>query len=203
MKLVYECIVGHHSTTEEKAATIEDAHCCLPCAVANNHPGKFQQYSCSDADAFVEHCAESMGKALILYEWSMDSGSEDDRMGPEGWGNITRFGNYFLNESETGFVDFDEYESVEKARKVWDELYTDGWGQDQYDIFLSWERGKWQAYDGDAGKEIEVWPNREGEITRDRVLAAISLHMRKTGCFPDIWEVNERGSVTNIGSEVW
>jgi hypothetical protein len=199
----YECIVGRHKTTEVKAATIGESSCCMPCAVANNHPGKFQQYSCSDEHDFINYQSESMGKALILYGWSMDDSYVDDRMGPDGWGSITRLHNYLLNESDSGFVDFDEYESVEKAQKVWDDLYSDGWGQSEYDIFLSFDRGKWHAFDGDAGKEIEVWPNHEGEITRDRVLAAISLHMRKTGCFPDIWEVNDHGNVTSIGSEVW
>jgi len=203
MSLVYECIVGKHKTVSTKAATIGESSCCMPCAVANNHPGKFQQYSSSDPESFEQHYAESMGKALILYEWSMDSGAEDESMGPDGWGRITRFDNYLLNESESGFVDFDEYDTEEKAAKVFQELYIDGWGQSEYDIFLSWDRGKWHAFDGDAGKEIEVWPNHEGEVTRDRVLAGISLHMRKTGYYPDIWEVNERGSVTNIGSEVW
>ena len=201
----YECIVGQHNTDAVKAATIGESSCCLPCAVANNHPGKFQAYSSSDPHDFINFCSESMGKALILYEWSMESGAEDESMGPDGWGRITRFDNFLLNEESSGFVTFDEYKTSEEAEKVFQTLYMEGWGQTEYDIFVSHDyRRGWQAYDGDSGKVIQVWP-REGseEVGRQRVLAAVSLHMRKTGYFPDIWEVGERGDVTNIGHEVW
>lgn len=201
---MYECIVGHHETDAEKAAEIAGESCCMPCAVANNHPGKFQQYSSSDEEAFLEHCAEGMGKALILYEWAMN-GSEDESMGPEGWGRTTRFDNYLLNESEHGFVDFDEYKTVEEAQKEYEKLYKDGWGQDENDIYLSFERGEWRAFDGESQKVIPVWPRSHGEdrIDRNRMRAAISLYMRKNGYYPNVWEVNERGSVTSIGEEIW
>lgn len=200
MSLAYECIVGHHTTTAVKAATIAEASCCLPCAVANNHPGKFQKYSSMDDEAFINYCAEDMGKALILYAWRMD-GCEDEWMSPEGWGSISRFDNYLLNEDSQGFVDFDEYNTEEEAVKEYEKLYMDGWGQSDDDIYVGWDRNGYKAFQ--SGKEIDCWADAHGEKDRRRVLAAVSLHMRKTGFYPDVWETSDHGNVTCISKEIW
>jgi hypothetical protein len=200
----YECIVGHHKTTEEQAAKLEDSACCVPCAVAHNHPGKFEKWSYRELEDFRNHGMEDMGKALILYAWSLDSG-EDNHMSNEGWGYCGMFGKFLLTENTQGFIDFDEYKDVSEAQAEFDRLYSDGWGADESDYYLQFDnrRGRYTAYDGDAGKEIEVWEDAHGEIGRRRALASISRHMRKTGYFPSIWEVGERGDVTDISKEVW
>ena len=194
----YHCIVGEHETTEPQAAKIEDSACCLPCAEANNHPGKFEKYSdnCGDGEPYLG----DMGKALILYHWMLDSG-EDNFMSNQGWGYCGQFGKYLLTEDTNGFVEFEEFDDAAAAQKKFDALYDDGWGASEDDIYVTHYNGKWKAWV--CGKEIHVYENHAGEVTRSRVLAAISLHMRKTGYFPSIWEEHERGGLTNIGAEVW
>ena len=145
--------------------------------------------------------AEAMGKCLILYHWMME-GSEDESMHQEGWGGLYRFDPYVLQINDRGFVSFEEYEDSEKLQKAWDEWYNDGWGASEDDIYLQWDRFKgWQIWS--SWKEIPVQPSYgKDTVTRNRALAAASLHMRDTGYYPDEWETGERGGSTNISKEV-
>lgn len=199
--VTYQCSVCEQQRVSEPAAKLEDGVCCMTCAESHNGPGKFQKWSCSDPEVFREQYAEEMGKALILYEWMGTSG-EDDFMSNDGWGYCGRFGSILVMEDTSGFFDFEEFKDEEAAEKKFNEWYNEGWGAQEDDIYLVCERFQgWQAWE--SGKQIHVWSNHEGEITRERVLAAISLHMRKTGCFPNIWEESSYGTLRNIGSEVW
>lgn len=198
MSYLYECSVCHRQTVSEAAATIDNDRCCMVCANDHNHSGKFERYACSDPQYFD---AEAMGKALLYYAF-LGSGDEDDAMSNEGWGYCARFENVLVFEDTQGFVTYDEFKDTEAAEKKFNEYYIDGWGAQEDDIYITHEmyRG-WQAWE--SGKQIHVWARRNEEYPdRRRVLAAISLHMRKTGYFPNVWEETHHG-IKHIGTEVW
>jgi hypothetical protein len=207
MSLIYECVVCNKKSTSEKAAEIEASACCMPCALDHNHPGKFSQYSTGNDEDFMKYYSEAMGTALILYEWSMNSG-EDEFMSNEGWGYLARFGEYHLQIDSQGFVSYEKYKNEEQSIKEYEKLYRSGWGASEEDIYVvnDYHRG-WAAWQD--GKEIPCWARSGYEydnhagIDRQRVLAAVSLHMRKTGFFPDIWEESDHGTLTCISEEVW
>jgi hypothetical protein len=202
VSLIYECVVCNKKTVSGKAAEIEESACCMSCAEEHNHPGKFERYMSIDPRYFD---AESMGTVLILDVWA-NSGGEDEYMTQEGWGYLGRFGKYLLHQDTQGFVTYDEYESEEKALKEYDKLYKDGWGASEDDIYLTHDRG-WEAWQ--SGKQISVYARKGFEyddkegIDRRRVLAAISVHMRKTGFYPDVWEESGHGNLTCISEEIW
>lgn len=200
MSVIYVCSVCGQKRTGEKAAEIGADACCMICAEEHNHPGKFQAYGAVEPDIFRQHYAEQMGKCLLLYEWMSEG---DDHMSNEGWGYCARIDNYLVYEDTQGFVTFDEFGSSERAEEEFYKLYKLGWGASESDYYITWDRGKYRAYDGDSGKAIELWPDIHGEIGRRRALAAVSLHMRRTGYWPDVWEEGERGNITNVSEEVW
>lgn len=199
---IYQCIVCDKQTVSAKAAEIEDAACCMTCAESHNGPGKFEQYSAREPEDFRKYCAEAMGKALILYTWSLDS-SWDDYMWQEGWGTVIQFGLYVLQEDDRGFVTFEEFDSAEKLQKQWDEWYSNGWGasEDDYYVQHDYHTG-WEVYV--AGKKIHLYPSpTEEAVTRRRALAAVSLEMRRSGFYGSVWETGERGDIREISKEVW
>jgi hypothetical protein len=133
-----------------------------------------------------------MGEALILYQWSLDSG-EDDYMTSTAWGYCGRFGDFLLTEDMSGFIEYQQYDSEDEAIKWYDRLYSDGWGANEFDAYIyhEWNRG-WQAsFDG---KNLEVPPycTRHGTKiappSRQRALARIRLEMMRTGYYPNVWE---------------
>jgi hypothetical protein len=170
----------------------------MVCATDHNRSGKFERYACSDPTYFDP---ETMGKALLLY--AFDGQDADDQMWNDGWGSCYRYGNYLVMEDSQGFVTFEEFKDEEAADKKFNEWYMDGWGADEDDIYIVYEHYRgWQAWE--SGKQIKVWaPRHTDVISRRRVLAAVSLHMRHTGHFPNVWEDQERGTVKHIGKEVW
>jgi len=170
-------------------AKLEDSYCCARCVDDNSGRGKFEGNSSSRGD---------LGKALILYAWCMMS-SEDDFMSSEGYGYCGLFGRYLLFEDTSGFVTFSDEGTPEKAQSEFDRLYKDGMGASEDDAYISCDMGRWYVSFG--GKELKVWPNRMGELTERRCLAAISLEMRRTGFYPNVWE--EYGYGVRLVDRVW
>ena len=171
---------------------LDGDYCCKLCHDAHNGPGKFE--------ACIGSNRSELGKALILYSWSLDS-SEDDYMSNDGWGYCGRFGQYLLFEDTRGAVSYWDEGTEEKADKEFQRLYRDGWGSSEDDAYISQERyGRWYVTMG--GKEINVWENKLGEVTARRCIAAVSLEMRKQGYYPNVWIVNERGDL-QLAERVW
>lgn len=108
-------------------------YACADC-VANEIDtlGKFSAY---------RHERHSMGTALVLYTWSMNSG-EDKYMSSEGWGYCAQFGRYLLFTDTQGFVTYEDCDTVKKSQKEFDRLYALGWGADESDAYISSDRGK-------------------------------------------------------------
>jgi len=162
---------------------LEDDFCCSQCVEDHTGPGKF------------EACGErgDLGKALILYSWSLDS-LEDDFMHSDGWGYCGMFGRYLLFEDERGSVSWEEYPDVERAQKRFDQLYSDGMGAQEDDFYIQSGRNGYEVWMNQ--KEIHVWPSRNEEyVTQRRARAAVRLEMHKTGYYPNVWIVGERGDL--------
>ena len=167
----------------DMVAHIDIDWCCLDCAEAHNGPGKFEAYS----DTTDEPDLESLGKCLILDQWGYD-GNEDEYMSSEGWGYCGRFGNYLLYHDTSGFVTYDEYDTVAEAEKRYEILYEAGMGASEFDAYVFDERDKYGA--SLEGKRLGVYD------TERRAIAAVRLECMRTGYYPNLWLENERGSLT-------
>lgn len=170
--MTHECAACNRYFRVADVETVDDGtgtigYACEDCITAHDGLGKF------------EGNGNDLAAAIVLYAWSMDSG-EDDFMSSESWGYCGRFGKWLLFEDERGFVYAQEYPTVEAAVKEFDSLHDDGWGYQEDDYSISFERGHWYAYDG--GKEIGRYERRS------RALAAVSLEARRSGYYGSCWE---------------
>lgn len=192
IKPVKCAVCGRWLSESFMVAKIDYDGCCKQCAESHNGPGKFQTYSASWDDHTFDDL-EQLGKALILYQWSMD-GCADDAMGnSDYYGYFTRMGNFITCADSQGFFTFEEFDSDEAAIKAWDSYYDDGAGADENDAFISADRGPYEvSFDG---KHLGTF-ERES-----RAKAAVSVEMRKTGYYPSCWFVNDHGNMRRI--EVW
>lgn len=159
------------------------AYACADCVLDHSGRGKFEAAGSTRGD---------IGKALILYACSMD-GMEDDRMYQEGWGYCAIIGRFLLMEDDRGFVTFEEFESDDKAWEKFDRYYSSGWGAQDDDAYISDERGGYSV--SFNGKYIGTFERY------NRARAAVSLEMRKSGFYPSVWHVEERGDISNVS--VW
>ena len=165
----------------DMVAKIENDWCCLDCAEAHNGPGKFEAY---------RDDLGSLGKCLILNTWSLD-GDEDEYMSSEGWGYCGRFENYLLYHDTSGFVTYDEYDTVVEAEKAYLKLYEAGMGASEDDAFIHYEsNNRWVV--GLDGKYFDTYD------TERRAIAAVRLECMRTGYYPNLWIENERGRLTLV-----
>lgn len=135
--------------------------------------------------------------ALVLYEWDMN-GSADDFMSSEGWGYCAQFGRWLLVNDDRGFVSAHEYADVAKATAEFAEWYAEGWGADESDAYVSHE-GYGRVHVSFDGKSLDVWaPRHTDGITERRALARVRLEMMRTGYYPNVWLVNERGTLSLV-----
>lgn len=172
----------------EFAAKLNESVCCVVCAEDHDSPGQYEAYKGN---------LENLGKCLILNEWSM-TGGEDEQMSSEGWGYCALMGKFLFQQDGRGFKTFTEHESEEAARKAYDDLYKEGWGATEDDAYISNDRGRW--YIQMNGEEVKVWGRRgvEEGITLKRCIARVRLEMSKTGFYPNVWIVGERGNMTLV-----
>jgi hypothetical protein len=164
-------------------AKLEDSYCCAVCVTDHEGRGKFEACQGSRGE---------LGKALILYAWSQESG-EDDFMSSEGYGYCGKFGQYLLFEDDRGSVAVWDEGTAEKAQWEFDRLYSEGMGASEDDAYISYDRGRY--YVSMSGKELHVWPNNFGELTERRCIARVRLEAMKTGYWPSLWLVGERGDM--------
>ena len=164
----------------DMVAKIENDWCCLDCAEAHNGPGKFEAY---------RDDLGSLGKCLILNTWSLD-GDEDEYMSSEGWGYCGRFENYLLYHDTSGFVTYDEFDTVDEAVHSYLSIFEDGMGASEFDAYVFDERGKYGA--SLEGKHLGVYD------TRRRAVAAVRLECMRTGYYPNLWYEGERGNMMLI-----
>jgi hypothetical protein len=164
-------------------AKLEDSYCCADCASSHDGPGKFEQCCGTRGE---------LGKALIFYAWSNDLGHDPDSyMHNEGWGYLGRFGRFLLSEDMLGFVELDERSSEEDAVKVFERFYADGWGAQEDDAYISEDGSVWFA-----GKQLNVYPAKNGETSETRRRAAVRIAAIKQGYYPNLWRDNGRGNLS-------
>lgn len=178
-----KCIVGDHWVgSRHIVATVEEYRCCGGCVAEHEGPGKFQGFSDPN----------SLGIALILHAIDLDGGA-DDFMSQESWGYMARIGQYIYSTDTSGFVDFTDHNNPEDADKEFNRWYDQGWGASEDDAWIGDDRsGYGVAFDG---KHIGVYPRLS------RAKAKVSLLMRETGHYPNVWYEGERGNVRRL--EVW
>lgn len=175
--------VPYHACLRE--ADTAPAYACAQCIEDHDAPGKFEA---------LRHDRRALGVALILNAWSLD-GAEDDRMYSEGWGSCERLGRFLLMTDSSGFVTIEEHDTDAKAEEEFTRYYVQGWGASEDDAYISDDRD---------GYAVSFEGRHLGTFEREtRARAAISLEMRRTGYYPDVWHVNERGSIDHIGGRVW
>jgi hypothetical protein len=182
------CVVNDHFVSRRNVvAEFDNNYCCRDCALDHNGRGKFEAYSDSGDDPDLQ----PLGIALILYSLAM-SGMADDSCGNE-WEHLDRIENFLLFSDSQGFVRFDEFDSAAKAETDFDSYYSDGLGANEDDAYVSFERGEWNA--SFAGKHLGSYPRES------RAKAAISLEMRKSGYYPNVWYSDQGGGISLIS--VW
>jgi hypothetical protein len=157
---------------------LEETGICSKCIDSISPKGKYESLTDRSDIATV----------LILEAWA-SVGDEDDSMYQEGNGYCARLGQFLLFEDYQGFVTFEDCLTEEKAEKRYEQLYADGWGAQEDDIFID-ENGR-EAWQG--GKTIPIHPRKDGTTPFSRVKAAIYLHMLETGYYPNVWQCNRYG----------
>lgn len=170
----------------DTVAQLDNSYCCAACAHNADGFGRFERF---------RNQLEELGKCLILYAWSQD-GMEDNFMSSEGYGYCSQLGNFLLFCDTSGFYSFEEFSTEAEADKEFDRLYSDGMGASEEDGYISDSR--------DGGYDVSFAGRYIGTFNREaRARAAISLEMRKSGFYPDIWSINDHGNITNISSQIW
>lgn len=128
----------------------------------------------------------------VVLEKMAGLGMEDDYMSSEGWGYCGRFGNYLLFQDTQGHWESSEYPSVEEAEERYQKLFDIGWGAWEDDAHIYCDRGIY--YVTIEGKEIGRV--HSGNCPHDNYLrrakAMVSLEMRKTGYYPNVWLSDDR-----------
>jgi hypothetical protein len=175
----------------------------LPCCVCHSKPSEFRLEqtgvcsSCIDAiptkgkyESLTDR--EDIATILILEDWSAND-CADDFMYQDGNGYCGRFGQFLLFEDDQGFVTFDDELTKEKAEARYNQLFEDGWGAQEDDIYVDGNE-VWQG-----GKQIHIHPRRDGTMTTNRINAGIYLHMLEGGWYPNVWDVNRYGQTLRKG----
>lgn len=162
----------------------ETVRVCDACLEAHDGPGKFEG---------VGHDDETLATALALYSIDLDGGA-DFTLSDESNGYAAQIGSFVLTVDDRGFVGVETFESDEKAMNWINRLEDDGFGASEDDGWISYERDGIHA--SLSGKHL-------GKFERlTRAQAAISVEMRKSGYYPNVFLSGEHGpSVRRIN--VW
>ena len=182
-----KCIECNRELQKVSMHGMEGVFICNDCVDSHDGPGKFQGYH-----------DEDLVTALLLYYHSLDS--PDESMSQDGWGYCARIGQYLIIEDDRGFVEFSDEGSEEKARKKYDQLYADGWGMDEEDAYIEHSMHGWYVRFG--GQNLEIWARGPYDhddyrgIDQNRCIARVRLEAMKTGFYPNLWLVGERGNIS-------
>jgi hypothetical protein len=176
---------------------LEDSWICDACVRDHNCFGAFDRYRV-DEDADYEDFIP-LATCMTLDRWSLN-GMEDNYMSNEGWGYVGRFGKYLFFHDDRGFRSFEEYPDEARAEAEFDRLYAQGWGAQEDDAYIE---GTHVSF---AGKPLNVWgrgrwghPIVRGEgIDQRRCIARVRLEAMKTGYYPNLWLVSDRGNLSLI-----
>lgn len=150
-----------------------------------NGESRFVCFSCvsSDEDVILETL-----QAIDLKGFADDwCGSSSEQ------GYMSLIGRFLLFATDHSGWEYDEFRSAEDAARRYESLFADGMGVNEYDAFITDDRGGYAvSFDG---KYLDTFE------TEHRARAAVSVAMRKENYFPRVWRVNDRGNVHL--TEVW
>jgi hypothetical protein len=157
---------------------------CDVCLADHDGPGKFEGPA-RDGD-------EQLALALVLQSLDLD-GCADHFLSDES-GYAAAIDRFILTIDSSGFVDVQEYVDSAVALDRMNDFEGDGFGAQGDDGWISCERGGYFASLG--GKRLGTFER----LTRAQ--AAISLEMRRSGYFPNVFLAGEHGhSVRRV--DVW
>jgi hypothetical protein len=125
---------------------------------------------------------------------ALASGSFEDHFLSSDCEYAGQFGQHILYTDSQGFVTVETFSDSDQARLEMDRLEDNGMGADEDDAYIGYSHGRLEvSFDG---KHI-------GTFTRlGRAKACVSLEMRKSGYFPNVWLTGEHGpTIRRI--EVW
>lgn len=164
----------------EVVVAVDTYYVCEACLAAHAGPGKFQGNG------------DNLALALVLHGLMLDSG-EDWFLSDES-GYMGQFGRFVLTIDSQGFVTAEEYDTYDKATERLNGAEDYGFGADEHDAWISLERGGYYvSFDGKTIGKYE---------TERRARAAVSVEMRRTGYYPNVFLTGEHGpTVRRI--DVW
>lgn len=167
--------------TETTVIDDEGFHVCENCIADLAGPGKHEGVH-----------ENERGLCLVL-ESIIGHDGQDHWLSDEWNGWVGVIGRYVYLEDSRGFVEVREYSDKESAAKYVDSLERDGFGASEDDAWINSEyRGYSVSF---SGKHIDTYDSLR------RARAAVSLEMRRSGYYPNVWLAGERGNVQMI--EVW
>lgn len=171
--------VGHEDVTVGD----EPYRVCDVCLADNSGPGKFEG----------NHSDYELALALVLYALVLDGDMGDHSLIDESE-SAYQFGNLILVQDSQGFTDVREFSDAAAATREMDGWEDDGMGAHEDDGWISYESN---------GIHASLSGTHLGTFTRlSRAKAAISLEMRKTGYYPNVFLSGEHGpTVRRI--DVW
>jgi hypothetical protein len=178
-------IDGNRTYVTHEVVTVDGENylVCDSCLDAHRGPGKFEGETQDD---------ETLALALVLHALTLD-GLTDAWLSDES-GSVSRIGKYLLVEDGRGFVEVRTFADADAAQRELNGYEDDGLGASEDDAWISYSHGGIEV--SFAGKYI----GRFERLTRAQ--AAVSLEMRKSGYFPNVWLAGEHGpTVRRI--DVW
>jgi len=136
---------------------------------------------------------DDMRLALTL-EYLAGISGEDHMLTDDYYGYASQFDRYIMLVDERGSVEVREYRDSDAAGREMDSFEDGGFGASEHDAWISSEiRGYSVSFDS---KYIGTYP------TLRRAQAKVSLLMRETGYYPNVFLAGEHGpSVRRIS--VW
>jgi hypothetical protein len=157
---------------------LDDARFTICETCTRNTPGKFEG---------------EPARTVVLWALTLN-GFADAWLSDESYGYLGRVGKYLVQEDDQGFVTSMEFSSADAAQQKMNSYEDDGFGASEDDAWISLAHG-WIDVSF-AGEHLGRFE------TERRARAAVSVAMRKTGYFPNVWLTGEHGpSVRRI--EVW
>ena len=151
--------------------------------------------TCSDLSGPGKYQAvdESDWALCVVLEWLAGVSSMDHWLSDEsGYAGVSD--RYMLIEDDRGFVEVREFTSVDAAMREMNSFEDDGFGASDMDAYISCDRnGYGVSFDG---KFVGTYG------TERRARAKVSLLMRETGYYPNVYLTGEHGpTIRRI--EVW
>jgi hypothetical protein len=170
------CLLGDHFRADRHVYAVEvdgeTFYACEACVSQHDGPGAHEGYS-----------EDSLATLLVLEHLDGDGGADFFLSDESGY--AAQLGRFVYKRDDRGFHSYEEFSSPEEAVKHMNGMEDDGFGADESDAYITFTpRGVEVSFDG---KHIGTY-ERES-----RARAAVSVEMRRSGYFPNVFLCGEHG----------